>query len=161
MKRIGVVSDSHGNIMNLQNAVLAMGEVDAIFHLGDYVRDAKKINVWSKVPVYWIRGNCDMGDSEGVELAKIKIAGKTIMACHGHLFGVKQDLAPLLCRGMEEKVDAVLFGHTHHTFIGEEEGILLLNPGALIGGHYSDAPSYAIVTIDRDEIAGEIHSLNQ
>ena len=32
MKRIGVVSDSHGNIMNLQDAVLAMGEVDAIFH---------------------------------------------------------------------------------------------------------------------------------
>ena len=54
MKRIGVVSDSHGNIMNLQDAVLAMGEVDAIFHLGDYVRDAKKINVWSKAPVYWI-----------------------------------------------------------------------------------------------------------
>ena len=42
MKRIGVVSDSHGNIMNLQDAVLAMGEVDAIFHLENYMRMLKK-----------------------------------------------------------------------------------------------------------------------
>jgi predicted phosphodiesterase len=45
--RIGVLSDSHGNIVNLQDAVIKLNQlnVDAIFHLGDYVRDAQKIKV--------------------------------------------------------------------------------------------------------------------
>lgn len=161
MKRIGVVSDSHGNIMNLQDAIFAMGEIDAIFHLGDYVRDAKKMNVWTSAPAYWIRGNCDMGDSEGVELAKIHIGDKLILACHGHRYGVKTDLTPLKYAGEEAGADVVLFGHTHHAYQSvEENGMLLLNPGALIGGHYADDPSYAVVTIaDDGNISAEIKTL--
>lgn len=160
VKRIGVVSDSHGNIMNLQDAIFAMGDIDAIFHLGDYVRDAKKMNVWTSAPAYWIRGNCDMGDSEGVELAKIHIGGKLIMACHGHRFGVKTDLTALKYTAMEAGADVVLFGHTHHAYQAEEDGMLILNPGALIGGRYSDAPSYAVVEIAEDgSVSAEINEL--
>lgn len=161
IKRIGVVSDSHGNIMNLQDAILAMGDIDAIFHLGDYVRDAKKMNVWTHAPAYWIRGNCDMGDSEGIELAKIRIGGKLIMACHGHRFGVKTDLTPLKYNAKQAGADIVLFGHTHHAYQEvDDDGMLILNPGALIGGAYSDKPSYAVVTIDADgNVSAEINTL--
>ena len=41
--RIGLVSDSHGNLGDLERAVSQMGRVEAIFHMGDYVDDALQI----------------------------------------------------------------------------------------------------------------------
>ncbi|MCH4072844.1 metallophosphoesterase family protein [Pseudoramibacter sp.] len=160
--RIGVLSDSHGNIVNLQDAVIKLNQlnVDAIFHLGDYVRDAQKIKVWCHKPVYSIKGNCDINASTGLSFARIKFNNKIVFATHGHLFNVKQDLDALYYTAVQKGADIVLFGHTHRKLLMKKNDILIMNPGSLIGGRYSEAPSYGYIEISNDNISGKLFELN-
>ena len=63
--RIGLVSDSHGNLGDLERAVSQMGKVEAIFHMGDYVDDALQIKHWTSVPVFAAKGNMDVYSQKG------------------------------------------------------------------------------------------------
>lgn len=162
MVKIGVISDSHGNLTNLQDAVGELNQlgVDAIFHLGDYVRDSKKIHVWFNRTIYSIKGNCDQGSLDGLNYAKISFENKIVYATHGHLFNVKSDLDALYYEGSQKKADVILFGHTHRRLLKKKNGILLMNPGSLMGGRYSEDPSYGVITIDNNDMSGELFKLN-
>ena len=162
MVKIGVISDSHGNLTNLQDAVCKLDQlgVDAIFHLGDYVRDAKKIHVWFNRTIYSVKGNCDQGSSDGKKKKKISFDNKIVYATHGHLFNVKNDLDALFYEASLKKANVVLFGHTHHKLLEKKNGILLMNPGSLMGGRYSENPSYGIITINNNSVNGELFELS-
>lgn len=161
MVRIGVLSDSHGNIANLQDAVIKLNHlgVDAVFHLGDYVRDAQKIKVWCHKPVYSIKGNCDINSPNGLNFARIKFEKKVVFATHGHLYNVKQDIDSLYYEAEQKNADIVLFGHTHRKLLLRKNNILMMNPGSLIGGRYSEAPSYGCIEIKDNNISGKLFEL--
>ncbi|MDD4690675.1 MAG: metallophosphoesterase [Eubacterium aggregans] len=157
--RIGVVSDSHGNSRTLKQAIDAMGPVAVIFHLGDYVSDGESIKRMVDIPVITLRGNMDIGYEEGEDFVKTQFGGKTIIACHGHEFGVKGSLNTLFYKAKSEGADIVLYGHTHMPLVEKEEGILFMNPGALTYSHPGVDKSYGVLTIEDDVVNGEIHSV--
>lgn len=140
-----VLSDSHGNLRGVMNAVAKYGtNADVIVHCGDSRNEAE----WLKgncpnSSVVCVRGNCDWGCSlDDVEM--LDLAGKKIMVTHGHLFSVKYGLDNLSYAAEERGADIVFFGHTH-TPTDEVCGrVRLINPGS--SGTYER--SCAVVEID-------------
>lgn len=154
--KIGVVSDSHGNVKGLEKAIATMGPVDLIFHLGDYVADGESIRRLVSIPVITLRGNMDMGEMAGEDYVKTTFGGKCIVACHGHEYGVKGGLTRLMFKAESEGADIVLYGHTHFAICEEEGGIFFMNPGALAYPAMTQPKSYGMITIDDHGITGEI-----
>ena len=82
MKRILVLSDSHGNVNNMVTAVSRL-HPDMIIHLGDCWADAEQLHrkfpmtIMEQVP-----GNCDC--RQDILERILLIEGKKILICHGH-----------------------------------------------------------------------------
>ena len=146
MKKILVMSDTHGNYAMIAKAVRRFEDVDIIVHLGDYVRDAEMIRKLTDVKVYAVRGNCDLSAAAKSEIT-FRADGKKILAVHGHKFNVKTSLLRLGLYALEKEADVALFGHTHDPAEYYFQGVLMYNPGSL-GEPRGRAPSVGIVTID-------------
>ena len=108
--KVLVLSDSHGNIFNMIQAV----EREAprmVFHLGDCWRDGERLHDrFPELPFEQVYGNCDYfrGSREAEKL--LCLGDKRVLLCHGHTYGVKQSLltaglaaAWLLSRGRKER----------------------------------------------------------
>ncbi len=132
--KIGLVSDTHKHIANLNDAVafLKTKGADIIVHLGDDYTDIDEIgeNNVLRVPGVF---------SEAYQDASIpnrmiaKFDGWRILFSHtvsSHDNDLPDDLKP---EEMIEKkkVDAVFYGHTHIPDITHEHGIIFVNPGHL------------------------------
>ena len=156
-KTILALSDSHGNKEMVKQAIERTPFVDYIFHLGDVVGDALYIQTLTDTPLYYVRGNCDYGSLAETKQI-VTVLGKRFFLAHGHEYGVKYSLNRLVYAGMEEKCDAVIFGHTHQSLAEAENGIMLINPGCLShsrGGRFS----YALISVGEHGIIPKIVDL--
>ncbi len=156
MTKIGLVSDSHGNIKSLKKAIDLMMPVDLIFHMGDYVTDADEIKRFVSVPVMAVKGNMDSYIDDRPEFVKTTVDGKTVLIVHGHKQLVKHTKEDLAVLAKSEGADIALFGHTHIPYWNEINGVTLINPGSCSlpnGGE----KSFAVLTIDGDEIDVAFH----
>jgi hypothetical protein len=159
MKKILVLSDSHGNLNNMILAVKA-ARPDGIIHLGDCWADAQHLHTkFSDIPMEQVPGNCDCRQ-EFLERILL-IEGKKVLICHGHTFNVKAGYLNLQYAAQEREVDAALFGHTHRVFYGNHNRIVYLNPGSIGSPAFGAPPSYGILTIDgsTDRIAYDVFYL--
>ncbi len=134
MFRLGVLSDTHGDMFGIREAAIQMGNVDALAFLGDCVSDLPYIRSVFTVPVYAVSGNCDINPEEPRETV-LELEGKRIFICHGHNYRVKMTLQMLYYRALELKCDAALFGHTHSPYSSYDGGVLLFNPGSAAAHH--------------------------
>lgn len=142
MMKILVLSDSHGSLAYIEQAIFAE-QPDRIIFLGDRVADflavcgkASYQDKYEKTPVHIVSGNCDMGRSEFPEKLVLEIEGKRFYITHGHRENVKMGYMRLCYSAMEAEADIALFGHTHMKCKNNYEGLELLNPGALTLGFY-------------------------
>ena len=146
--KILVLSDSHGNISNMLQAV----EQEAprmIFHLGDCWRDGERLHDrFPDIPFEQVPGNCDFRSTEPAEQL-VCLEDKRILLCHGHTYGVKQSLLVAGLAAEEKNLDLFLFGHTHKPLVDMRGKTLFLNPGSI--GDYS-RPTYGVVTLERGEL---------
>jgi putative phosphoesterase len=131
-----VFSDTHGDT-DKAAAVVRRMRPDIILHLGDCVRDAEILRQqFPDIELHAVRGNNDFA-----ALAPLNdffpVGGKKLFLTHGHGYGVKHGLSRLIRAAAEAGADIALFGHTHKPFCREEEGLLLLNPGACWGLPYA------------------------
>ena len=141
--KILVLSDSHGNLSHMVQAVEAE-QPDMIFHLGDCWRDAE----WLRdhvpdIPLQQVPGNCDFLPQEPVEQI-LCLEDKRILLCHGHTYRVKQSLLLAGYAAEEKELDLFLFGHTHMPLVDMRGKTFFLNPGS-IGDCFR--PTYGVVTI--------------
>lgn len=151
-----IVSDSHGEVDNLEKAVMQT-QPDCIYHLGDYIDDSNDLRkIFPQIPIYAVCGNCDR-ITPGPLLLRDEIGGIRLMGCHGHKYGVKSDLMRLRYAAMELGVQLCMYGHTHVPFCEEIGEILFLNPGACSG--YD--PTYATVEVKNGEMQCKLHRLNK
>ena len=156
MKKIVVVSDSHGNRQALDSLDGIFAESDLIIHLGDTSSDGGYIRNKYPDKTVVINGNCDfisVGDKERV----IKIEDVNIFACHGHAYSVKSTLSRLALRAKELDCKIALYGHTHEALESETGGVTLLNPGTL--SRYS-SKSYLYLVINGDKFTQKIVRIN-
>lgn len=146
MKKLLVISDTHGNRANMASVLSRVGDVDMIIHLGDYSRDAEHLRTMTKIPVHGVKGNCDFSASAETEWMQT-VEGVRILAVHGHKQGVKLSLMNLGLYALEKQAQLALFGHTHVPRETMYQGIRLYNPGSL-GEPRGRKPSVGLVTLD-------------
>lgn len=146
LKKILVLSDSHGNLNNMVYAV-KYEQPDMLLHLGDCWADAQKLKKkFPDIPLEQVPGNCDCNQEFQERI--LLIEGKRVFICHGHTQNVKAGYLNLQYTAQEEEVDVALFGHTHRVFYGNHNGIIYLNPGSIGAPGYGVPPSYGVLEID-------------
>lgn len=118
MRRIGIISDTHGFLPPGVPAAFAGAEL--ILHAGD-VGGAGVLEELERIaPVLAVRGNTDRA-SELPAFRRLALAGKTVLLVH--------DLARLepASRGT---ASIVVHGHTHRAAVETRPETLLINPGS-------------------------------
>jgi uncharacterized protein len=144
--RIGVVSDSHGNLFMLDRALSMMKDADMFIHLGDHCFDMDKIAEKYNKPYETVTGNNECVSSPEYEKTLV-LGGKRIFITHGHNHSVYYGVDRLYYKGLEEDADIVLFGHTHIQSLNREGNIIILNPGS-VSRPRDSMPGCAVITID-------------
>ncbi len=138
--KIIVISDSHGRVSNIFDAIDKNDDCDEIFFLGDGNSDIKQaIALYKDKKFTCVAGNCDFR-TRNAELCEYRrINGKTLYLTHGHMENVKFGVNDLVQKASIVRADVALFGHTHSPFFIKEPktGIYLLNPGSIGEGYYA------------------------
>jgi len=152
--KIGVISDTHGNLKLMHAAadwLLGTGKVELLYHLGDDYTDAVELGYTGarilKVPGLWCAAYRDG------RTAKVLInehAGVGIACCHAD-----EDITPLM-----RASDIVMTGHTHVAFAERRGGTIYMNPGHLKSKlDRGQLPSFAVIDIQPKSIDVRIHEL--
>lgn len=127
MKKVLVVSDSHG----LEEPLSALRErhpdVDIFIHCGDSELPKNDRVLEGYVTV---GGNCDFNPGYPNE-ELIEAEGIKIFVTHGHLYSVKSTLMNIQYRAHELGANIACFGHSHLLGAEMSGGILFLNPGSI------------------------------
>jgi len=164
--KVGVISDSHGNEVNLLLAahhLIEEKKAKTIIHLGDNYGDTeflkqypvKIINVPGVFSEYYHDYSIPNRMIKQIKGWKVFIT-HTIQSHHNDL---PQDLVPEIIIA-KRKARVVLYGHTHIPAIEQEDGILYINPGHLrTGDKRGHKPSYALLEFEQDKISAQIFDL--
>ena len=107
---IGLISDTHGLLR--AEVFSAFEKVDHIIHAGDVGDPDILIELEAIAPVTAVWGNVDHGELRGrlPEIARVELAGKSIVVVHGQQFGSP---TPARVAGAHPDADLVVFGHSH------------------------------------------------
>ncbi len=170
--KVGLISDTHLSSGKMPEAIIDVFQgVDLILHAGDVVTLPILRQLEAIAAVTAVQGNMDM---PGVRLnlpvkMVIEAEGHQIGLIHGH--GVPnpdQVLASpldypamhdyLLSEFHDEKVDCIVYGHTHQAHLESYRGVLIINPGSATRGRGPQA-TVGTLTVDREGMRGEIIQL--
>jgi putative phosphoesterase len=149
--RIGVVSDTHNNLRNVERIVelLRAAAVEQVVHTGD-ITQPRALRALARVgvPIVGVFGNNDERGAlrEGsaglrIELAEPPfewvLASRRVLVAHD----------PTELEGaVEEEHALVLHGHTHRRTIERSPGRLLFNPGEC-AGHAAGRQTVGVVDL--------------
>jgi len=150
MKKLIVVSDTHGSVKGLDKIFPLLAENDYLIHLGDGCNDVRRARMEYPDKVYQCAGNCDFFcplPTEGI----LELEGVRILYCHGHTYGVKSSLSKLALAAKEKECDVALYGHTHDALISEINGVTLINPGSF-KAPAGEGGSYCYIVINGKKI---------
>jgi uncharacterized protein len=147
--RIGVMSDTHGDIWAARDAVRVFEDhrVHLVLHCGDVGPGV--MHELRGMASHFVRGNTDseeglkrevLGETQSFHghLGELEFAGRKIALLHGDDGRLLEDLIA------SQKWDLVCYGHTHKATWYFNGRTLVLNPGAL---HRTSAPSVAVVKV--------------
>ena len=148
--RVGVVSDTHaGRPSALPKGLLeALDRVDLILHAGDITSRAVLERLERLAPVAAVYGNCDPPELRSLLPARriIAIGGRRIGLWHGS--GRPTGLADRAQEQFrEERVEVIVFGHSHCPWNQWEGAVLRFNPGNASQPRFTGASTCGILTI--------------
>ncbi len=166
--RVGVVSDTHmprfGRRLPLalKRGLLDSG-VELILHLGDFTAPEVPALFEEIAPIEGVAGNNDppaLIDRFGLRKI-VQLDGARVGMLHGHPIG-RREPAHTRDRALaafgRERLDAILFGHSHLPLCEREDGRWLVNPGSPTDRRRSPSYSYAILEVRDGTIAVEMRS---
>lgn len=157
--KIAVISDTHLKkrgqwIPSEVERVLL--ETGFIVHCGDLVElfvyeELKKLG--RVVAVY---GNMDSAEVRKVlpEKVTFEVEGYRIGVTHG--YGPPEGIEDRVASQFQEKVDVILFGHSHRTQNEFKDGVLFFNPGSPTDKKYAPFNSYGIIELTEKGVRGRI-----
>jgi uncharacterized protein len=158
--KIGVISDTHIPSVadKLPDRVFAeFRGIDLILHAGDLVSLSVLESLEKLAKVEAVCGNMDHLDvCAALPAKRIVEAGKfRIGLTHG--FGAPNGLLEWVKQQFAgDKVDAVVFGHSHHAMNEVIDGVLYFNPGTATDRRFSHELSIGVLDIDDSGITGRI-----
>jgi putative phosphoesterase len=157
--KIGIISDTHSSPIP-QQVLEAFKKVDFIIHAGDFC-DEKTVETLAKTKeVKGVWGNMDPAQIRKIFPAKelIRCGSFTIGVYHGE--GSRQKiLERVQAEFKKDKVDAVIFGHSHQPFHETIDGVLYFNPGSPNDTVCAPYCSYGILDVTERGITGKIIKL--
>jgi len=159
--KIGVLSDTHipqAALRIPQKIYNAFKGIDLILHAGDLTEISVLDELKRLAETHAVYGNMDEPDVRKILPDKKIIAvGKfTIGLIHGN--GPPFNLISKVRKEFLQKVDVIVFGHSHSPVNEVREGILFFNPGSPTDKVFTKYNTYGLLTID-DGIKGEIVEL--
>lgn len=137
MKRIGVLSDTHGKLR--EEVVEILRECDVILHAGD-INTPKVVEALREIaPLYIVRGNADKEWAEEIpETLSEEICGLQIFMVHNKK-QIPKDTGDY---------DLVVFGHSHKYEERKEGNCLYLNPGSCGPRRFSQPVTMAVLEVE-------------
>lgn len=150
MKKLIILSDTHGKKDGLQLLLPKIAENDYVIHLGDGVRET--LDLLDEYPdkTYFCAGNCDFAPHFPID-GVLEVENVRIFYCHGHTYGVKSGLGALIKAAKRNDCQVVLYGHTHNARIDEIDGVTLICPGSLQRAA-GQGGSYCYLVINSEKI---------
>lgn len=153
MKKIVVISDSHGNTDAI-NKIFEDNDFDYLFFLGDGIAD---LGIYvNDERVRLVRGNCDFFSDEKRDCFVV-VEKVVFFLTHGDKYSTKSTLRYLYNSVKDLNPKVVCFGHNHKWYKELIGDIIFLNPGSL--GKGKDE-TYAKVIVDGEDIRVEKCSFN-
>ena len=144
MRRIGLISDTHG--MLRPQVVQFLEGCERIIHAGDICDGAILDRLSAIAPVTAVRGNNDFGNwaetLHETELVQVDEVG--IYVIH--------DLAQLNIAPSVPVIDVIVSGHSHKPHAYRRDGILYVNPGSVGPRRFSLPVAAAELLIDGAEV---------
>jgi putative phosphoesterase len=148
MKRVGLISDTHGL---LRPPVLEfLRGSDLILHAGD-ILDGETLRELGRIaPVTAVRGNNDWGPwAERIEESElVTVEGISIFVVH--------DIADLPSHARARAARVVVTGHSHKPVVQERDGVLLVNPGSAGPRRFKLPISAGELLVDGDRVSARI-----
>ncbi|MBQ2939307.1 MAG: YfcE family phosphodiesterase [Clostridia bacterium] len=130
--RVLVVSDTHGNLHALLEAIDQQPHAKQVLCLGDGVSDYETAaDLYPDREFILVRGNCDYGGNRYPLTRTLEIGGVTVRMTHGHTEGVKGGAGAAIADAHSVGAQLLLFGHTHRQWTHYEDKLHILNPGSL------------------------------
>lgn len=148
MKKIIVISDSHIPIRidsTLFNKI-EFKDFDYILCTGDIVDENTYFELTNQEAVFFgVHGNMDdyYIKQKLPQYRVVEIEGIKIGIIHGHQTGMAKP--DKLVKYFKEKINIMIFGHSHKRYENTINDIKIINPGALCNGEY------AIISIENDQ----------
>jgi uncharacterized protein len=151
MKKVGVISDTHG-LMRPQ-ALDALRGSDAILHAGD-IGSAEVLETLRTIaPVTAVRGNNDtQAWAAGIPVR----ADVRIERASAHLLHILKELDPKA----QARANVVISGHSHRPLIERRDQVLYLNPGSAGPRRFKLPISVAILTVSGTQVRARIVELD-
>ena len=152
--KILIVSDVHGNYLNMKKVLENESSFDYFFLLGDVlsgpdiegydpVKLAELLNEYSN-KIFYVRGNCDHSRMDLLDFYMerdymyLPLDKKIFFLTHGHLYNEYH------LPDIEMDINVYMQGHTHIPVMREERGIIYLNPGSITLPRGMSEKSYII-----------------
>lgn len=137
MKRIGVLSDTHGKLR--EEVVEILRGCDVILHAGDINTPKVMESLREIAPLYIVRGNADKEWAEGLpESLTEEICGLRVFMVHNKKYLPKEI----------GNFDLMVFGHSHKYEERREGNCLFLNPGSCGPRRFSQPVTMAVVEVE-------------
>jgi putative phosphoesterase len=155
MMKIGVISDTHlkagSEIDDLHRRLAPHFQgLDAILHAGD-ILDLEVLGMLENfAPVYAVRGNMDPAPTCAAlsERRVVELGGFRLGLIHG--WGAPGGLSGRVqARFAGERLDVLVFGHSHCPFAAVEDGVLLFNPGSAVDRRFAPVRSVGLLYLER------------
>jgi len=145
--KIGVISDTHGNVTAFNKVMEFMADADLIVHAGDVLYHPPRLGFMEgydipafaqtlnslTIPIVIAQGNCDAQVYEELlempvqsPYAYVSSGGIRILINHGHLLTKDQ----MIGLGRKYKADYFISGHTHLPVLEDRGDMVLINPGS-------------------------------
>lgn len=157
--KIGVVSDTHSRALP-KEMLIELSKMDLIIHAGDFctLKDYHAFTKLKETKAVW--GNMDDPEVRKALPRKeiMEYEGVKIGLFHGE--GAPQRLMDVMQKEFrDDKVDVIIFGHSHHPLNQKIGGVLYFNPGSPNDTIFSPYCSFGMLDINNGEVSARIVKL--
>ncbi|MBU3159758.1 metallophosphoesterase [Clostridium frigoris] len=154
--KVVILSDTHAKKHNDKLFKLIdnlFKEADMIIHAGDYISPSVVSKLKEHENFIGVWGNNDKHYIRSILKEKeiLSIEGYRIGLYHGHGTS-KNTLTTAYDKFIDDKVDIIIFGHTHQPLILTKNKVLMINPGSPSCKRREKWYSYVVLEIENKKI---------
>lgn len=163
MKRIGILSDTHGYLEVIDDIlqVTADQDIDLWLHAGDLGDDARYMRSKTLVPVIAVRGNNDRTQPLEPKEQLIEFEDTFIYMTHGHEVSYYNRIQDLIQLGTSMGATLVVSGHTHYHASYAGKDCLYINPGSPVLPRDGSGGTFAIASYEAGQFSVEFCYLQE